>query len=69
MKQIIVEVPEKRFDFLMELLKNLRITKVKELTSTDEKVLDNIESGYRDALLIAKGKKKGTPIQNLLDAL
>lgn len=70
MKQITINIPDNKYSFFIELVKNLGLEKVKEEpVGTSEKVLKDIEQGFREVKLIQEGKMKGTPLKDFLDEL
>ena len=71
MKHITLKIPDNKYSFFMELIKNLGIEKVKEepLNAEEKKVLNSIEKGLREVKLIEEGKLKGTPLKDFLNEL
>jgi hypothetical protein len=70
MKQITVNIPDNKYSFFLELVKNLGLEKVKEeQVETKEEVLKGIEQGFNEVKLIQEGKMKGTPLKDFLDEL
>ena len=70
MKQITINVPDNKYSFFLELLKNLGLEKVKE-EPVDVKMegLERLEQGFREVKLIEEGKMTGTQINTFLDEL
>ncbi len=62
MKQITLKIPDNKYPFFLELIKNLGFVKVKENTKdVEQEVLDGIEQGFRGVKLIEEGKMKSRP--------
>jgi len=71
MKEIILKIPDNKYDFFVSLLKNLGFVKF-ELTvdgDSKEEVIKNIKQGFEEMKLIKEGKLKGTPLKDFLDEL
>jgi hypothetical protein len=70
MKQITVNIPDNKYSFFLELVKNLGLEKVKEeQVEPKEEVLKGIEQGFNEVKLIREGKMKGIPLKDFLDEL
>ena len=70
MKQITINVPDNKYSFFLELVKNLGLEKVKEEpVDTSQEALKGLEQGFREVKLIQEGKMKGTPLKEFLDEL
>ncbi|MBS9523734.1 hypothetical protein KI659_06845 [Litoribacter alkaliphilus] len=70
MKRITLEIPDDKYFFFLELVKNLGLDKVKEETSDSQKeILRDIEQGLKEIKLIQEGKLKGTTLKDFLDEL
>ncbi|WP_061224042.1 hypothetical protein [Leptospira weilii] len=73
MKQIILNVPDQKYSFLMELLRNLNFVKVQEIDKnkepTKKEILASIRQGAKEAKLIRAGKLKAKSMDQLLDEL
>ncbi len=68
MKQIILSVPDKKYEFFIELVKSLEF--VKEVKEPGKKeILAGIRQAVEEVKLIKAGKLKGRPVQELLDEL
>ena len=72
MKQVILSIADKKYDFFIELVKSLEFVKEVEEVKK-EPVKKEIMAGIRQAVeevrLIKSGKLKGRPVQELLDEL
>ena len=71
MRQVIVNVPEKKISFFIELVKSLGFTDVKEknASATKKEALKGIEQGLREVKLIQEGKLPKKKIEDLLNEL
>ena len=69
MKQVIVNVEEKKYEFFMELLKNLDFVSVQNEDKAKTQVLKHIAEGMQGALLASKGKIKARPAKSFLNEL
>ncbi len=72
MKEVTVQIPDKKYEMFLELMKSLSFVK-KVKTSDDEptkeEILDGIRQAVKEVNLIKQGKMKGRPVQELLDEL
>jgi hypothetical protein len=71
MKQVTLKIPEKKYPFFLELIKNLGFVKEIE-TSVDlskEEILKDLKESVHEVNLIKKGKLKGIPAKDLLNEL
>jgi len=77
MKQVVINVPEKKFPFFMKLMNSLNFVKVVEpsqsledqLSPEQKKTWQNIKQGFIELKMIEEGKLKSRPIQELLNEL
>ena len=72
MKQVILSVPDKKYEFFIELVKSLEFVKeVEEVTKEPGKkeIMAGIRQAAEEVRLIKAGKLKGRPAQELLDEL
>jgi hypothetical protein len=71
MKQITISVPDKKYEFFIELVKNLEFVKeVEEVKEPSKKeILAGIRQAVKEVKLIKAGKLRGRPVQELLDEL
>lgn len=70
MKQITINIPDNKYLFFIELIKNLGLEKVNEKpVGVTEKALKDLEQSLREVKLIQEGKMKGTPLNEFLDEL
>ncbi len=72
MKEVTIQVPDKKYGLFLELMKSLSfVKKVKTVDDepTKEEILDGIRQAVKEVNLIKQGKLKARPIQELLDEL
>ncbi len=70
MKQVVLNIPDNKFNFFMELLKSFRYVKIEKFTGkSDEEIIEGIKTGLNEIKLIEKGKLKSTPLNEFLDEL
>jgi hypothetical protein len=70
MKQITIAVPDDKFDFTVNLIKNLRFVKqVKTNVTSKEKFLNDLEDAVEEVNQIKAGKKKGILLKDFLNDL
>lgn len=70
MKKITIMIPDNKYSFFLELVKNLGLEKVKEEPiEASQEALEGLEQGFREVKLIQEGKMKSTPLQEFLDEL
>lgn len=70
MKQVTIKIPDNKYAFFIELIKNLGFEKVEEhSTKTKDEVLNNIEQGFKELKLVQEGKLTSRSAKNFLDEL
>jgi len=77
MRQIIINIPEKKFPFFMKLMRSLNFVKVVEpayspeeqLSVEQKEIWDNVKQGFVELKMIEEGKIKPRPLQELLDEI
>lgn len=65
----LVSVKDERSHFVKELLNNLKGVKAKELTPANKELMNDITTAVQEVQLIKSGKKKGRPVEDLLNEL
>lgn len=71
MKQVTVKIPEKNFEFFMELVKSLGFVKKVEAVEepTKTQILHELKEAVHELQLIEKGKLKSRPTKDLINEL
>lgn len=67
--KVLLEIPDGKAAFVLELLNNLSFIKTKPLTNYKAEVLEGLQQGVEEMHLIREGKIKGIPARTLLDEL
>ena len=68
MKEIILEVEEKKYRFFLDLLKNFDFVSVKKDSSNRETIM-SVAKGMHQAKLASEGKIKSRPAKSFLNGL
>jgi hypothetical protein len=66
---ILLEVPEHKVDFVMELLENLSFVKVKPVSPNKARLIGEIKEAVENMKLVDKGELKAQPLAELLNEL
>ena len=70
MKQITLNIPENKFQFFIELVKNLGFVKIEEFESDSKKeIIENLNQGFSDLKKYKQGKLKTTSAKEFLNEL
>lgn len=73
MKEVTVQIPDKKHELFIELMKSLSFVKkvktVDEDEPTKEEILEGIRQAVKEVNLIKQGKLKGTPLKEFLNEL
>ena len=71
MKQITVQISDRKYSHFVELLKSLDYVKKVDDTvaSEKQKILQELRQAIKELTLIEQGKLKSRPLKNLLDEL
>jgi hypothetical protein len=69
-KSITLTIPNKKYKFFLELLKNFSFIQIEDISDGDSKenVLANLKQGFKDMQAIKKNKLKTFPIEDLFNA-
>ncbi|HQG37659.1 MAG TPA: hypothetical protein PLK15_00900, partial [Chitinophagales bacterium] len=68
MKQVILDIPDNKLPFFMELINNLGFVKKIEIDDepTKDQILDNIKAGLKEVQLFKNGKLSTTSAKDFL---
>ena len=66
MKELTIRIPENKYTFFMELIKNLGGVEFEEEKDTKEEIIANLKQGFKEMELHKKGNAKGTPLKDFL---
>jgi len=69
MKQVVLEVEEKKYKFFLELIKSFDFIKIKQESAAKKKALFHISKGMQEAILADKGKMKSKSAKSFLNEL
>ncbi|MEI8203756.1 MAG: hypothetical protein WCH34_12120 [Bacteroidota bacterium] len=70
MKQIVLNVPDNKFNFFMELVRDFKYIKVeKSISISNDEIIEGIKTGLKEVELIEKGEMKATPLKDFLNEL
>ncbi|MDR2581135.1 MAG: hypothetical protein LBC85_09105 [Fibromonadaceae bacterium] len=69
-KSITLTIPNKKYKFFLELLKNFNFIEIEDISDGDSKehVLANLKQGFKDMQAIKKNKLKTFPVEDLFNA-
>lgn len=67
MKEIIIEIEEKKYDFFLDLLRNFDFVSIKK-TSRENDLLF-VAKGMKEAKLASEGKIKSRPAKSFLNEI
>jgi hypothetical protein len=74
MKQVVVNIPENKFKFFMELIKSLGFIKVEEknkdnVLASKNAIINNVKQGLKEVQWIEKRKMKSTSLKDFMNEL
>ncbi len=69
MKQVTLNIKDDKYQFFMELVKNLDFVLVDNDGDSKESILKNIKKGLEEVKLANQGKLKTTPVKDFLNEL
>lgn len=69
MKEVTLKIPDKKFNFFMELIKSLGFIQIEEKEDSREEIIANLKEGFKEMKLYKEGKMKGTPLKYFLNEL
>lgn len=70
MKQITLNIPENKFQFFIELLKNLDFVKIEENQGdSKQEIVENLEKGFDDLKKYKQGKLETTSAKEFLNEI
>lgn len=65
--KIILDIKDEKVGFIMELLKNFKFVKAKQLTPYKAEVLESLKDAVEEVNQIKAGKKKGQSLSEFLN--
>jgi len=69
MKQIILNIPENKFQFFMELVKSFDFVQIEADGDSKKAILSNIKKGLEEVKIAKQGKLKTTSAKDFLNEL
>ena len=70
MRQVTLNIPEKKYPVFMKLIKSLDYVNDIDVEKKEkEEILDGIKQAFKEVKLVKSGKLKAKPINELLDEL
>lgn len=70
MKQVTINIPNQKYSFFRELIKNLGLQEVQvQEIDVDSDILQSLEDSLREVKLIEEGKIKAISVEELLSEL
>jgi len=67
--KLILDIQEQKAAFFLELLENFKYVKARPLTPSNAIVLEELKEAVENMKLVADGKLKPRPVEELLDEL
>jgi len=67
--KVILEIPDQKVSFFLELLKNFKFVKAKPLTPSYALMLEELKEAVENMKLVTDGKLKPRPAEELLNEL
>ena len=71
MKQIVLNIKDSKFQFFLELIKNLDFVKIEQVDDGDSKesIVNNLSEGFKELKQYKQGKLKTTSAKDFLNEL
>ncbi|MEI7597447.1 MAG: hypothetical protein WCK02_16990 [Bacteroidota bacterium] len=82
MKQVVLNIPDNKFNFFMELIRNIKFVKIEkskesnlvkeddvDYSPSKEETIETIKRGFEEMQLIKQGKLKTTSLKDFLNEL
>ena len=70
MKQITINIPENKFQFFIEVLKNFDFVKIEEIDGDSKnEIIKNLNQGFAEMKKFKEGKLKTTKAKEFLNEL
>jgi len=69
MQRVVLDIPDNKINFFMELVNNLGFKKVKRLSKEQKEFVDDLKNALHEVELHRQGKIKLQPARDLLNEL
>lgn len=67
--KLLLDIKEDKAAFILELLRNFKFVKTRELNPHQAEILEDVESAVNELNEVKEGKKKAQPLNEFLDEL
>lgn len=69
MQRVVIDIPDNKFKFFMELVKNLGFKKVRRLTPEQREFVDDLQNSLKEVKLMQEGKLEKQSAEDFLNEL
>jgi hypothetical protein len=69
MQRVVLDIPDNKINFFMELVNNLGFKKVQKLTNKQKEFVDDLKNSLNEVELHRQGKIKLQPARDFLNEL
>ena len=69
MQRVVLDIPDNKINFFMELVNNLGFKKVKRLSKEQKEFVDDLQDSLNEVELHRQGKIKLQPVRDFLNEL
>jgi hypothetical protein len=69
MQRVVIDIPDNKFKFFMELVNNLGFKKVRQLTPEQQEFVDDIQHSLKEVKLMQEGKLEKQSAEDFLNEL
>ena len=69
MQRVVIDIPDSKFKFFMELVNNLGFKKVRQLDSEQQEFVDDLQHSLKEVKLMQEGKLEKQTAEDFLNEL
>jgi len=69
MQRVVIDIPDNKFKFFMELVNNLGFKKVRKLSSEQQEFVDDLQHSLEQVKLMQEGKLEKQSAEDFLNEL
>ena len=69
MQKVVIDIPDNKIKFFMELVNNLGFKKVRQLTSDQQEFVDDLQQSLEEVKLMQEGKLEKQSAEDFLNEL
>ena len=69
MQKVVIDIPDNKLKFFMELVNNLGFKKVRQLTSDQQEFVDDLQHSLEEVKLMQEGKLEKQSAEDFLNEL